>query len=83
MTYDGKTTSFMKWLNQNEGKKLKDAITEWIRLNNLSKSKDFKTDIAPQFEYNLFVRDFLSDNPGKCLKDAIIHWKRKRNEMNP
>lgn len=76
------TTTFMKWLKQNEGKTLKDAIAEWIRLNTLSKNKGLKTDIAPQFEYNRFVRDFLSANPGKSLKHAIIHWKRIRNEMH-
>lgn len=74
------TTTFMKWLGQNQGKTLNDAITEWLRLNTLSKKKGFKTDIAPQFEYNRFVRDYLSANPGKRLKDAIIHWKIKRNE---
>jgi hypothetical protein len=74
------TTAFMNWVKQNEGRKLNDAIAEWIRLQELSRNKDFKSDIAPQFEYNRFIRDFLNANPGKCLKDAIARWNQIRIE---
>lgn len=72
--------AFMKWMKQNIGKTLQEAINEWIRLYERSKNKSIKTEIAPQFEYNRFIRDFLKDNSGMTLKNAVKHWKQIRNE---
>ena len=72
------TVDFMKWAKQNTGKTLGDAIAEWNKEYNLKKDKNYKSDIAPQFEYNRYIRAFLADNPGKTSKDAIRFWKIKR-----
>lgn len=36
-------------------------------------------EIAPQFEYNTYIRDFLADNPEASRTDAIKCWNIKRN----
>jgi hypothetical protein len=71
---------FLKWMQQNIGKTMQDAIVEWKRINKMKKDKNLQTEIAPQFEYNTYIRSFLSDNPDKTMKDAIAHWKLKRNQ---
>ena len=72
--------SFIAWMRVNIGKTLKDATAEWQRLDKLKKDKNYQTVIAPQFEYNRYIRDFLTDNPGKSIKDAIKFWKLKRSK---
>jgi hypothetical protein len=72
------TVDFMKWIKSNSGKNLGDAIAEWQRLEEQKKDKNFKTDIAPQFEYNRYMRDFLADNPDMSSKDAMKYWQLKR-----
>ncbi len=69
---------FMKWTRQNCGKTLRDAIAEWNRIYELKKDKNTRTEIDPQFEYNRYIRAFLSDNPDMTVKDAIKYWKLKR-----
>lgn len=71
---------FVKWIKQNTGKTMKDAIEEWQKIHLLKKDKKNQTQIAPQFEYNTYIRDFLADNPGKAIKDAIRFWKIKREQ---
>ncbi len=34
-------------------------------------------EIAPQFEYNKYIRDFMKANPNMTRKDAITYWKLK------
>ena len=70
--------AFMDWMKANTGKTLDDACTEWTNISKQKKEKTIKTDIAPQFEYNTFIRDFLLDNPQQNLKDAINCWNIKR-----
>ena len=40
------------------------------------KDPSYVKDIAPQFEYNRFIRDFFADavNRGKTRTDAIAAW---------
>ena len=71
------TVDFMTWAKQNKGKTLADAINEWNRQYNLKKDKNYKSEIAPQFEYNRYMRAFLADNPDKTTKDAMMFWKLK------
>jgi hypothetical protein len=73
-------TEFMNWTKNNVGKTLSDAIQEWNRIYVLKKKKQQITTIAPQFEYNLFIRDYFANNPTMKLKDAIECWKAKRGE---
>jgi Domain of unknown function (DUF6434)/SAP domain-containing new25 len=70
--------SFMKWMKENNGKKLKDAVKEWKRLDELSKDKNFKSAIPSHNQYNQYIRDFFADNPSKTLKEARHFWKMKR-----
>lgn len=69
---------FMNWMKNNIGKSLNDAIEEWKQLDEIKKGKNYKTEIEPQFEYNRYMRAFLSDNPNLSSKDAIRFWKIKR-----
>lgn len=71
---------FIKWMRENIGKTLGDAIIEWKRINELKKDKDCVSEIAPQFEYNRYMRAFLADNPELSSKDAMRHWKLKRSQ---
>jgi len=73
-------TEFMNRAKANAGKSLNDAIDEWQRIYKLKRNKGQKTEIAPQFEYNRYIRDFMEDNPGMTIKDAIKHWKVKRGQ---
>lgn len=72
------TVDFMKWAKQSAGKTLGDAVKEWTRQYNLKKDKHHTSDIAPQFEYNRYMRAFLADNPGKKTKEAMKYWKLKK-----
>ena len=69
---------FMNWTKENIGASLKDAIEEWKKIHEFKKDKNNKIDIAPQFEYNRYMRAFLADNPDKTSKDAMKYWKLKR-----
>lgn len=71
---------FIKWMRTNVGKTMKEAIAEWHRIRDVEKNKNHKREIAPQFEYNRYMRDFLTDNPGKSTKDAMRFWKLKRSK---
>ncbi len=69
---------FMKWMKENAGKTLGDAILAWKEIEIKRKNKNIKKEIAPQFEYNNYVRDFLADNPNLTKADAIRCWNIKR-----
>lgn len=68
---------FMNWMKANVGKTLHDALQQWETLE-IGK-KTTPKDIAPQFEYNRYTRDFLADNPNLTKADAIRFWKIKRS----
>ncbi len=70
---------FMNWMKANAGKTLGDAIEEWKRLEAEKKANTKPKDIAPQFEYNRYLRDFLADNPHADRALGIKLWKIKRN----
>jgi Domain of unknown function (DUF6434)/SAP domain-containing new25 len=69
---------FMLWMKANTGKKLKDAVIEWKRLQKVTSDKAFRSVIPEHNQYNQYIRDFFSDNPGKTLEDARQCWKLKR-----
>ena len=70
---------FMNWMKANHGKTLEEAVDQWNEISTLKKNKNYKSEIAPQFEYNTYMRDFLADNPELSSKDAIQCWKVKRS----
>ena len=65
-------------MKQATGKTLQDAVDEWKKINDLKKDKNYLTEIAPQFEYNRYIRAFLADNPALTTKDAMKYWKLKK-----
>jgi len=73
------TVHLLDYFKHNAGKKTySDLINEWYKEQELKKDTDFVKEIAPQFEYNTYIRDFLKDNSNKSKKDAIEYWKIKR-----
>lgn len=69
---------FMNWMKSNSGKTLKDAISEWRRINSSKKASKKEKDIAPQFEYNRYLRDFLKANPHSSRDLGIKLWNIKK-----
>lgn len=76
-------TEFMNWMKANAGKNLSDAAEAWNQIRLKQKSPDYTPEIAPQFEYNKYIRDLLTDNPGLTIKEAIACWKEKRKTTLP
>lgn len=72
--------SFMNWMKENIGKNLANAIEAWHILQAEKKYKNYKSEIAPQFQYNQYMRDFLADNPKLKAKDAMHFWKLKSQQ---
>jgi len=70
---------FMNWMKSNLGKTLEHAAVEWREIAERKKNNTSKKEIAPQFEYNTYIRDFLADNSDLSIKDAIGSWKIKRD----
>ncbi len=71
---------FIKWMKENIGKTLDDAIIEWKRIEELKKAPNYVSEISPQFEYNRYMRAFLKDNPNLSSKDAMKFWKLKSSQ---
>ena len=70
---------FMNWMKNNFGKTLRDAIIEWERIKAEKKSNTKPKEIAPQFEYNRYLRDFIADNPSLNRALGIELWKMKKS----
>ncbi len=70
------TIHLLDYFKYNTGKKTYgDLINEWYKEQELKKDPNFIKKIAPQFEYNTYIRDFMKDNPNKTRNDAIKYWK--------
>ncbi|MBN2694669.1 hypothetical protein JXR93_08405 [bacterium] len=69
--------TFMNWMKENSGKTYKEAISEWNRINTEGKQK--KREIASQFQYNQYIRDFFKANPKAKMDDAIKCWMYKKS----
>jgi len=52
------------------------VVDAWNNEEERKKDPSYKKNIAPQFEYNQFIRDFFSDpkNQGKSREEAIEAW---------
>ncbi len=70
---------FMNWMKANVGATLADAVKAWQDIQTANKNNTAPKDIAPQFEYNTYIRDFLADNPTLSRAEAIAFWKIKRS----
>jgi len=75
------TAHLLDYFKHNVGiKTYSDLIDEWYKEQALRKDSNFVKEIAPQFEYNTYIRDFLKDNPNKSKKEAIEYWKIKKSK---
>lgn len=74
------TTGFMQFCKANPQKTYREAVEFWQTEQAAKKNKTQQTVIAPQFEYNQFIRDFLTANKGSSLKQAISAWKVAREQ---
>ena len=75
------TIHLLDYFKKNTGKQTYgDLVKEWYKEQELMKNPNFVKEIAPQFEYNTYIRDFMKDNPDKTRNDAIKYWKIKMSE---
>ncbi|GGN64913.1 DUF6434 domain-containing protein [Oceanobacillus indicireducens] len=70
------STYIQNYFKNNVGKTYRDAVNAWYEEEERKKDPSYKKKIAPQFEYNQFIRDFFADpkNKGKSRKKAIEAW---------
>lgn len=71
---------FMNWMKNNVGKTLGDAVEQYKLLNEVLSDKMKAKEIAPQFEYNTYIRDFLAQNKLLTKAHAIKCWNLKRRQ---
>ncbi|MEQ9301354.1 MAG: DUF6434 domain-containing protein [Cyclobacteriaceae bacterium] len=69
---------FMNWMKVNHGETLLTAIEVWKRMAVESKANTTPKAIAPQFEYNQYMRDFLVANPNMDREVGIKLWNMKK-----
>ncbi|UFU00058.1 SAP domain-containing protein [Radiobacillus kanasensis] len=72
------STYIQNYFKTNVGKTYRDAVHAWYEEEKRKKDPSYKKEIAPQFEYNRFIRDFFADsnNKGKSRERAIEEWNR-------
>ncbi|MDP7976933.1 DUF6434 domain-containing protein [Bacillus sp. WLY-B-L8] len=72
------STYIQNYFKSNVGKTFRDVVVAWYEEEERKKDPTYKKDIAPQFEYNQFTRDFFTDpnNKGKTRKEAIEAWNK-------
>ncbi len=74
------TIHLLDFFKQNVGKKTYgDIVDAWYEEQALKSDPNFVKEIAPQFEYNQYIRDFTKANPNRTRKDAIKYWKLKKS----
>jgi hypothetical protein len=72
------STFIQNYFKQNVGKTYADVIEAWYEEEKRKKDPSYTKKIAPQFEYNQFIRDYFLDskNKGKSRKEAIEAWNQ-------
>lgn len=70
------STYIQNYFKTNVGKTYQDVINAWHEEEARKRDPSYKKKIAPQFEYNQFIRDFFADhkNKGRSRDDAIAAW---------
>ncbi|MEK4029105.1 DUF6434 domain-containing protein [Pseudobacillus sp. FSL P4-0506] len=70
------STYIQHYFKNNIGKTYRDVVKAWHEEEECKKDSPYKKQIAPQFEYNQFIRDFFADpkNKTKSHKDAVNAW---------
>ena len=72
------STYIQNYFKNNSGKTYRDVVNAWNEEIKREKDPSYKKNIAPQFEYNQFIRDFFSDskNKGKSRTETIEAWNK-------
>ncbi|MDN4493109.1 DUF6434 domain-containing protein [Ureibacillus aquaedulcis] len=70
------STYIQDYFKNNVGKTYRDVVDAWYEEAERIKDPSYKKDIAPQFEYNQFIRYFFADptNQSKSREEAINAW---------
>ncbi|WP_062196952.1 DUF6434 domain-containing protein [Massilibacterium senegalense] len=70
------STYIQNYFKNNVGKTYRDVVNAWYEEEERKKDPSYKKNIAPQFEYNQFIRDFFADpkNKRKSREKAIEAW---------
>lgn len=70
------STYIQNFFKNNVGKTYRHVVNAWYEEEELKKNPSYKNKIAPQFEYNQFIRDFFADpkNQGISREKAIEEW---------
>lgn len=74
------STTIQTYFKTNVGKTYRDVVERWYEEEKRKKDPTYKKEIASQFEYNQYIRDFFADqeNKGKSREEAIQGWKRMK-----
>lgn len=72
------STYIQDYFKNNVGKTYREVVEAWYEEEERKKDPLYKKNIAPQFEYNQFMRDFYADplNQGKSREVAIKEWNK-------
>ncbi len=73
-------SDFMTWVKTHAGSTLREAVAQWQQLEARKKDPNFKRTIAPDNQYNQYVRDFLADHPKATLSTARKYWLLKQKQ---
>ena len=70
------STYIQIYFKNNIGKTYRDVVDAWYEEEERKKDPSYKKIIAPQFEYNQFIRDFFADpkKQGRSREEAIEAW---------
>lgn len=73
------TVTLQQFIKDHPGVTFAEIAEEWKR-QEAARKAGYRPEIAPQFEYNQFTRDFFADprNKGKTRLDCIQAWKQTR-----
>lgn len=73
------TVNLLNLFKNNIGEKTyDDLVIEWYKEQEIKKDQNYKKEIAPQFEYNTYIRNFFRNNPGKSRNEATKCWNLKK-----
>lgn len=76
------STFIQNFIKNNVGKTYRDVVKAWNEEEERMKDPSYKRIIAPQFEYNQFIRDFFADpkNQGVSREKAIKAWNETKKQ---
>lgn len=69
------STYIQNYFKENVGKTYRDVVKAWHEEEKRKKQPSYQKEIAPQFEYNRFIRDFLKIRKTK-EKSAMMRLQR-------